>query len=101
MIGSVTTVHTTGINWQSIGAIVAAFAAVAAIMIAWTERRQSNIKNQIADSVNHLSDVLTAKLETKDAVNALHVEMMNSFQAVNLKIARLEGIQRIPDTDDH
>lgn len=100
MVQAVTTVHTSGINWQSLAAILAGFAAIAGVLLAWTERRQSGLKNQIADSVNHLSDVLMARLETKEAVAALRVEVIQSFNLVNVKIARLEGIQRISDADD-
>jgi hypothetical protein len=64
-------VHTSGINWESIGTILGGFAAIAAVLVTLGERRQAAIKNEIADSVNHLSEVLQAKLETKDTVNRL------------------------------
>ena len=84
-------VHTTGLNWESLAVIFGGFATVAGIMLAWTEHRQRAMKDQIADAVNHLSDVLQAKLETKDAVNA-----------INIRLARLEGSRGIavPNHDD-
>lgn len=44
-------------------------------LVALIEKRNKSIKNEITDSVNNLAIVLEAKLETKDAVNQLRVEM--------------------------
>lgn len=78
-------VHTTGINWQSIGVILAALVALLAFLVGFQEHRNTAVKDQIRASVDHLSEVLTGKLETKEAVSRL-----------SERIARLEGpAQRI------
>ena len=91
------TVHTAGINWESIGAI-AALLAVAVTTILWAltrreqkadtrehmaEQRNNEIKQEIAASVNHLSEVLLAKLETKETV-----------ARISERLARLESARR-------
>jgi hypothetical protein len=92
MLISEATVHTSGINWESIGVIIA-FVSLGFGILAWwiarrdarQEIRNNEIKTEISDSVNHLSDVLTARLETKEAVNQISV-----------RLGRVEGaIQRI------
>jgi F0F1-type ATP synthase membrane subunit b/b' len=44
-------------------------------IIALIERRNKNIKDEITSAVNNLATVLEAKLETKDAVSQLRVEV--------------------------
>lgn len=73
-------VKTTGLNWESLSVIVGAFAAVAAVMLTWTEHRAVNQKTQIADAVNYMAQVLEAKLETKEVVTQ-----------ISIRLARLEG----------
>lgn len=73
-------VRTTGINWQSLGAILAALVAAVGLIIAIQERRNRAITTQITESVNHLAQVLEAKLETKETVAGLSV-----------RVARMEG----------
>lgn len=83
-------VHTTGINWES----VAAIAAIGAIlqggfmwMVARKDKKREDAneatKTEIADSVNHLSEVLLAKLETKDRVNAIDVRLSKVEGAIS------------------
>lgn len=81
---AVQTVQTTGINWESLSVIVGSFAAVAAVMLAWTEHRSSGTRQQITDAVTSMSQILEAKLETKEAVNS-----------INIRLARLEGSRGI------
>lgn len=81
------TVHTSGINWESIGAITAVMTAAVAF-ITWliarrdnrAEIRSNEIKVQISDSVNHLGEILTARLETKETV-----------ARISERLARVEG----------
>lgn len=91
-------VHTTGINWESVGIISGIISAWVIVLLTamtiWLSRRdkrlearneelaqQNNeIKDEITASVNHLSEVLLAKLETKEAVNQISV-----------RLARVEG----------
>lgn len=91
-------VRTTGINWESVAA-VAACVAVMVTVVLWLfarvdRRRQAasdkrdaeftranaELKNEFTQAINHLSDVLTAKLETKEAV-----------AQISVRLARLEG----------
>lgn len=83
-------VHTTGINWES----VAAIAAVGAILQAgffWVIARRDKVrsteteqtKQEIAGAVNHLSEVLLAKLETKETVSAINARLSRVEGAVN------------------
>lgn len=66
-------VHTTGVNWESLGVIIAAIATGCTIFFTISERRSARIERQITGAVNGLSDVLLAKLETKETVSALRV----------------------------
>jgi hypothetical protein len=75
-------VHATGVNWDSVAVILAGFSAVIGLTIALQERRNSQIKSDISISVNHLSDVLQAKLETKETVAAMS-ERLARLEAVN------------------
>jgi hypothetical protein len=74
-------VHTAGINWESISVTFGGFVTIAGAMLGWQEHRQQATRNQISDAVNNLSEVLMAKLETKDAVNQ-----------ISIRLARVEGV---------
>lgn len=83
-----TAVHTVGVNWASIAVIFGGFGTCVATLIYYQERRNSKTDKQnqvtqqeIADAVNHLSDVLMAKLETKETV-----------ARISERLARVEGI---------
>lgn len=91
-------VRTVGINWESVGVIVAAVGVIVALvvpMVVWLssrrDRRSENaldlqraanveLKQDFTDAINHLSDILTAKLETKETV-----------AQISVRLARLEG----------
>lgn len=80
-------VTTTGINWESVGAIAAIMGIIVGFMTWWVthrDRRQrvagERVEQAITDAVNHLSDVLMAKLETKEKVSQ-----------ISERLARLEG----------
>lgn len=79
MATTVQTVHTSGVNWASVSvlvvSIVGCFIAVATYIDKRAGTRQDNIKDNIQGSVDHLSQVLMERLETKDNVNALRVEV--------------------------
>jgi hypothetical protein len=74
------TVRTTGLNWESLAVIFAGFATIAGFLLTWSEHRSSQNKAEITDAVNRLSDVLQAKLETKQVVSG-----------ISERLARLEG----------
>jgi hypothetical protein len=80
MIGvAVQTVHTSGINWESVSVIVGTLGAFLLAFMVWIvglfERRNRAIRTDISQAVENLAVVLTARLETKDAVNQLRVEV--------------------------
>jgi peptidoglycan hydrolase CwlO-like protein len=76
---AIATVHTSGVNWQSIAvlvvSIVGCFIAVATYIDKRAGSRQEMIKDEIQSSVSHLSDVLSERLETKENVSALKVQL--------------------------
>jgi hypothetical protein len=64
-------VRTTGINWESVGVIVGSVVALIAFLVSVQDRRNATVQHSIQESVDHLSDVLIAKLETKETVAKL------------------------------
>lgn len=90
-----TAVHTTGINWESVAAIAAVVAVIMSVVL-WImsrrDRRQQafnqEVQTDITAAVNHLSDVLMAKLETKETVSR-----------ISERLARVEGSMGIPVRD--
>jgi membrane protein implicated in regulation of membrane protease activity len=91
-------VHTSGINWQEIG-VISGIVGILVTLIIWLFNRKDkkrdkendqlrrdqkqlteDMRRDITDAVNHLSEVLLAKLETKDTV-----------AAISVRLARLEG----------
>lgn len=90
-------VRTTGINWESVAAIAAIMGALIALMTFWITRRDrtqrdlnAQMESSITDAVNHLSDVLMAKLETKETV-----------ARISERLARLEGASGVANRDGH
>lgn len=88
---TVNTIHTSGINWESVTAIASVVVIVQAAFVWLISRKdkkreeiQEQTKQEIADSVNHLSEVLLAKLETKDTVSA-----------INARLASVEGMLKV------
>lgn len=85
---AVNTVHTSGINVESIAVILGGFAGVLSVVLAWQIRRDKkhdtemvDLRKDITTSVDHLSEVLLAKLETKDNVSQ-----------INARLSRIEGM---------
>jgi hypothetical protein len=68
MTGAAAAVHTTGVNWESITIICGAAATIMATVGAW-------IRRQVKTSVDHLAEVLDARLETKEAVAELRTRV--------------------------
>lgn len=88
-------VHTAGVNWESVGAIAAVVAVIMTVVLfimARRDRRQqafnTEVQTDITAAVNHLSDVLMAKLETKETV-----------ARISERLARVEGSMGIPVRD--
>jgi hypothetical protein len=68
-------VHTTGVNWDSVGVLLAGVVAAAAFLDRLQARRHKSVRDEIASSVNHLGQVLNERLETKDTVHMLAVRV--------------------------
>jgi len=68
-------VQTTGVNWESVATITGLVSVVLTFTL-WAfsrqDKRRAQVNRQLRDdmtkSLDHLSDVLLAKLETKDTV---------------------------------
>lgn len=87
-------VQTKGINWESVSVIIAAVAVIVTIMLfvlgrrdrrqhdtsVQLETRFNEMQQEFTTAINHLSDVLMAKLETKESV-----------ARISERLARLEG----------
>jgi hypothetical protein len=85
---AIETVHTSGINIESLAVILGGFAACFALLLAWLNRREDRAdkrdqatRKEITTAVENLSTVLTAKLETKEVVAGM-----------NVRIARIEAV---------
>jgi hypothetical protein len=81
-------VHTTGVNWQSVGVIVALLGVLVAVLLWYFDRREKVradeseiLRREITGAVNHLSTVLLAKLETKETVSRIS-ERLSRVEAV-------------------
>lgn len=68
-------VHTTGINWESVGAILGGVAAFLTVVGAFVSYIIRGVRLEIKDSVEQLGIVLTERLETKQSVAALTVRV--------------------------
>lgn len=68
---AVQTVHTAGINWESIAAIVGALVASITYLDFRQTRKQNGIRTEIREAVGNLGQVLDARLESKEKVAQL------------------------------
>lgn len=90
-------VTTHGVNWTSVTVIivpiVACLVGIATYLESKSNRRetrrekftedlQNQMKEEITSAVGHLSDVLLERLETKDAVNQIRVEISSMKQQI-------------------
>lgn len=80
-------VHATGINWVGISPIMAVIIAGLTLIVTMQNRRDKKhesanlaIKEEISSSVEHLGEVLSARMETKETV-----------ARISERLARLEG----------
>lgn len=91
------TVHTNGINWQSVGVMIAGITVILTIM-GWifarrdkkNEQQNEDIKKEISTAIDGLSTVLLAKLETKEKV-----------AQISERLARLEGAANLGREQKH
>jgi Flp pilus assembly protein TadB len=90
-------VQTTGINWESVGAIAALVGVILTVLL-WIftrqDKRRENINKDLRDdmttALNHMADVLTAKLETKDTVARISERLARVEALVGVKSSTLE-----------
>ena len=84
-------VHTTGINWESIGAILGGFGTATSVLLAYVGRRADkrdalhasqmrDVREDFQTGLRQMGTLLSAKLETKETVANL-----------GQRVARLEG----------
>lgn len=92
-----TAVRTTGINWESVAAIGVLVGILVTVLLwvfgrqdARRERATAELRQDMTSSIDHLSEVLTAKLETKDTV-----------ARITERIARVEAVVGIPAGVNH
>lgn len=69
------TVHTSGINWESIAVIAGVLLTIVTAFVGWIGKR-------ISQAVDNLSEKLELKLETKDAVNAINTRLTRVEQSL-------------------
>ena len=81
-------VTTTGINWESVAAIAGLVSVIVAVMLWAIQRREHRaeaaareLKRDMAGALDHLAEVLTAKLEAKEAVADIR-ERLSRVEAV-------------------
>lgn len=84
-------VHTAGVNWQSYGAIVGTVVTVMGLLLAWTSKRQSDLQRDIASAVSNLREVLLEKLETKEAVGQIKIDLAKANTRIDM-IYQLQSI---------
>lgn len=89
-------IHASGINWIGISPILALLIGAGSLIVTLQVRRENrqdarseDVKNEITTSVDHLSEVLLAKLETKETV-----------ARISERLARLEGASRANSPDN-
>lgn len=103
------TVHTTGINILGVLAIlipvISCLIGLAVFIDQRNQRRetkreqfveriQAETKDEITTAVNHLSEVLLERLETKESVNQIRVDLA----AVKIQLADIRQRQNGPHT---
>jgi uncharacterized membrane-anchored protein YhcB (DUF1043 family) len=88
---AVQTVHTSGLNIESLATILAGFATVVAVLIGFVSRRLDKrdaqhakeveeLRRDFTEGLTHMAEVLNARLETKEAVSG-----------ISSRLARVEG----------
>lgn len=90
-------VRTTGINWESVAAI-AAIVGILLTVLLWVFGRQdkrreaqaAELRGDMTNSLDHLAEVLTAKLETKDTV-----------ARISERLARVEAVIGLGAGNNH
>jgi hypothetical protein len=96
MLIATAAVHTTGINWSSVAVIVGGIGGVIiaalAFIIRLMDRRNNAIRDEITNAVTNLGHILEAKLETKDAVNQLRIEVAELRGQIRIQPPKGEAV---------
>jgi hypothetical protein len=92
MIVSTATVHTSGINVESITIIVCTILATVGAGVGWTIRRldanRRHTQDYISGQVGHVTEALAGRLDRVD----VHLQAQDSnYIALSEKLARLQG----------
>jgi hypothetical protein len=105
-------VRTTGINWESVGVIVSLVGVLVGAILWWLTRRDQRLRNaaelrdqqqraenlaikqEISSAVGQLSEVLLAKLETKDTVSRISERLARVEASIGVKSQLPEGRPR-------
>lgn len=89
VLGIAPTVHTTGINWTSVGTIIGSvltgFTAVLTALAKWINARVAEHREATAGQIANVAQALTGRLDSMD----------RNVTDVSVRVARLEGpVQR-------
>lgn len=92
------TVHTTGVNWESVSVIIATVTALSAILMWWFDRREQARsarsqadKQQTQDAIREMGDHLTATMQLQFA----NLASKDTVAALSERIARVESVLKI------
>lgn len=89
-------VHTTGVNWQSVGTIIGCIVAALGLVSGWINSTIERHRKDTSARVEEMSRAIGGRLDKFDG----HLdEQDRSLQAVGERVSRLEGpVQRTAAT---
>lgn len=81
-------VHTTGVNWESVGTIVGSVTGVLTIVGHWINSKVDKHRKATSGQIDQIAHALTTRLDRFDT----HMdEQDRELQKVSVRLARLEG----------
>lgn len=81
-------VHTTGVNWQSVGTIIGAVTAVLGLIGGWINRTIERHRKDTKAQITEIAGSLATRLDTFDR----HLSKQDDdLHNVSERVARLEG----------
>jgi hypothetical protein len=84
-------VHTTGVNWESVGTIVGSVTAVLGLVGHWINSRVEAHRKSTSGQIQEIATALTTRLNHFDD----HLDAQDKgLQDVSVRVARLEGPMR-------
>lgn len=88
MIGLIGSVHTTGVNWESVGTIVGSVTAVLGLVGHWINVKVEGHRKATSGQIQEIARALTSRLNRFDD----HLDAQDQgLQEVSVRVARLEG----------